>query len=47
MIKQPIEEIGQKAMLALIERLKHTGTELLPDNINLKLTAELVARESI
>ncbi|HWK06819.1 MAG TPA: LacI family DNA-binding transcriptional regulator [Puia sp.] len=46
-IKQPIEEIGQKAMLALIERLRHTGTELPPDNTNLKLAAELVPRESI
>ena len=46
-IKQPIAEIGQKAMLALIERLRHTGTELPPDNTNLKLPAELVPRESI
>ncbi|HTI11448.1 MAG TPA: LacI family DNA-binding transcriptional regulator [Puia sp.] len=46
-IKQPIAEIGQKAMLALIERLRHSGTELPPDNTNLKLAAELVPRESI
>jgi len=46
-IRQPIAEIGQKAMLALIERLKHTGTELQPGPINIKVTAELVPRESI
>lgn len=46
-IRQPIAEIGQKAMLALIEWLKHSGTELLPSMINLKLKAELVPRESI
>ena len=46
-IRQPIAEIGQKAMLALIERLKHTGTELQPTPVNIKLSAELLARESI
>jgi len=46
-IRQPIAEIGQKAMLALMERLKHTGTELQPAPINIKVTAELVPRESI
>jgi LacI family transcriptional regulator len=46
-IRQPITEIGQRAMLTLIERLRHSGTEMPPDNINLKLAAELVPRESI
>ena len=27
-IRQPVEEIGQKAMAALIERLKHSGEEV-------------------
>lgn len=46
-IKQPISEIGQRAMQVLIERLKHAGTELPAEDINIKLTAELVPRESI
>jgi LacI family transcriptional regulator len=46
-IRQPIADIGKKAMQALIERLKHTGTELQPAPINIKLPAELLPRESI
>ncbi|HMH24751.1 MAG TPA: LacI family DNA-binding transcriptional regulator [Puia sp.] len=46
-IRQPIEKIGQQAMSALIDRLKHTGTELMPAPVNIKVPAELVARESI
>jgi LacI family transcriptional regulator len=46
-IRQPIEEIGQKAMLALIERLRHSGTELPLESANIQLAAELVPRESI
>jgi LacI family transcriptional regulator len=46
-IKQPICEIGQQAMAALIERLRHNGTEAPPENTPIKLAAELVPRESI
>lgn len=46
-IRQPIEAIGQKAMLALIERLKHSGEGLPPENAPVRLIADLVARESI
>lgn len=46
-IRQPIQEIGQRAMASLIERLKHTGEESLPGNAPVRLTADLVARESI
>jgi LacI family transcriptional regulator len=46
-IRQPIAEIGQRAMLALIERLHHSGTEGQPEQRNIKLPAELIARESI
>jgi len=46
-IKQPICEIGQQAMAALIERLRHTGTEAPLENTPIKLAAELVPRESI
>jgi LacI family transcriptional regulator len=46
-IRQPIAEIGQRAMLALIERLNHSGPEGHPENRNIKLPAELVPRESI
>jgi LacI family transcriptional regulator len=47
-IRQPIAAIGQQAMSALIERLKHTnGTMPHPENSPVKLSAELVARESI
>ena len=46
-IRQPICEIGQQAMAALIERLRHTGTETLPENAPIKLAGELVPRESI
>jgi LacI family transcriptional regulator len=46
-IRQPIAEIGQRAMLALIERLNHTGSEGPLENRNIKLPAELVPRESI
>ena len=46
-IRQPIEAIGQKAMFTLIERLRHTGEEPYPGHLPLKLTADLVRRESI
>ncbi|MDP4148647.1 MAG: LacI family DNA-binding transcriptional regulator [Bacteroidota bacterium] len=46
-IRQPIAEIGQRAMLALIERLQHAGAESGPGNRNIKVPAELVPRESI
>jgi len=46
-IRQPIEAIGQRAMLALIERLRHSGEETIPENAPVRLTADLVARESI
>ncbi len=46
-IRQPIAEIGQRAMLALIERLNHSSPEGHPENRNIKLPAELVPRESI
>jgi len=46
-IRQPICEIGQQAMAALIERLRHTGAEALPENTPVKLSAELVPRGSI
>jgi len=46
-IRQPIAEIGQRAMHALIERLNHNGTDLQPGTVQLKLAAELVRRESI
>ena len=46
-IRQPIEEIGQKAMFALIERLRHSGTDKTPGNAPVKVAAELIARESI
>jgi LacI family transcriptional regulator len=49
-IRQPIAEIGQKAILALIERLNASpGTETaepIPVT-NIKLSPELIARESI
>ena len=45
-IRQPIREIGEKAMLSLIEMLKNTGPLALPPE-NIKLPAELVQRESI
>jgi hypothetical protein len=34
-------------MLALIERLKHSGEGAAPENIPIRLVADLVARESI
>jgi LacI family transcriptional regulator len=47
-IRQPIEMIGQKAMCALIERLKHPGgSDGLPTADRLQLETELIARESI
>jgi LacI family transcriptional regulator len=46
-IRQPICEIGQQAMAALIERLKHSGTEIALENAPIKLAAELVPRDSI
>jgi LacI family transcriptional regulator len=46
-IRQPICEIGQQAMAALIERLRHTGTEAPLENAPIMLAAELVPRGSI
>jgi LacI family transcriptional regulator len=46
-IRQPIEAIGQEAMIALIARLKHTGSEVYPENKPMKLPAELIPRQSI
>ena len=47
-IRQPIEAIGQQAMCALIERLKHPGgAEGFPIADPLQLETELIARESI
>jgi LacI family transcriptional regulator len=46
-IRQPIEAIGQQAMCALIERLKHSGGESFPESGPVKLIAELIPRESI
>jgi len=46
-IRQPIEAIGQQAMFALIERLKHSGPGVYPENGPVKLIADLVARQSI
>ncbi len=46
-IRQPIEAIGQKAMATLIERLKHTGSEVYPGADPIQLLPELIARESI
>ena len=46
-IRQPIEAIGQRAMLALIERLKHSGEGAAPENAPIRLVADLIARESI
>jgi LacI family transcriptional regulator len=46
-IRQPVEEIGKKAMFALVERLRHSGEESYPNNTPIRLTADLVTRESI
>ena len=46
-IRQPIEAIGQQAMFALIERLKHSGTGAYPENTPVKLIADLIPRQSI
>ena len=47
-IRQPIETIGQQAMCALMERLKHSGdVEGLPVSHRVLLETELIARESI
>jgi LacI family transcriptional regulator len=47
-IRQPIESIGQRAMFALIERLKHSGSgEPFPAGDPLQLETELIPRESI
>jgi LacI family transcriptional regulator len=46
-IHQPIEAIGQQAMCALIERLRHTGSESFPESAPVQLITELIARESI
>ena len=46
-IRQPVEAIGQKAMQTLVERLRHTGEETNHINTPVRLTADLVKRESI
>ena len=46
-IRQPICEIGQQAMLTLIERLKNTEMEGHIGIAPIKLSAELVPRQSI
>lgn len=46
-IHQPIEAIGQQAMCALIERLRHSGSEAFPHMEPVQLMTELIARESI
>jgi LacI family transcriptional regulator len=47
-IRQPVEEIGKRAMSALVERLRHSGEESsFMENSPVLLTADLVARESI
>jgi LacI family transcriptional regulator len=47
-IRQPIEAIGQKAMAALIERLRHPGeTGRQQIDTPVQLAADLVPRESI
>ena len=51
-IRQPIAEIGRRAIQALIEGLNRAGKES-PENaeplpiVNIKLAPELIARESI
>ncbi|HXD77362.1 MAG TPA: LacI family DNA-binding transcriptional regulator [Puia sp.] len=47
-VRQPIQEIGQQAMSALIERLKHPGgADGFAAADPLQLETELIARESI
>ncbi len=46
-IRQPICEIGQQAMAALIQRLAHTVQNPFPENAPVRLSAELVPRDSI
>lgn len=46
-IRQPIAEIGQKAMLVLLERLKQASPESYPESLRITLNSELIARESI
>ena len=46
-IRQPIEAIGQRAVGALMDRLKHTGDEAYPLHAPIRLEADLVKRESI
>jgi LacI family transcriptional regulator len=46
-IRQPIEAIGQKAVSALMERLRHSGEETALPNAPVTLEADLVKRESI
>ncbi|HWB92504.1 MAG TPA: LacI family DNA-binding transcriptional regulator [Puia sp.] len=46
-IRQPIEAIGQKAMFTLVERLRHTGEDVNHSNAPIRLTADLVKRESV
>jgi LacI family transcriptional regulator len=47
-IRQPVEEIGQRAMATLVERLRHPGEQVtLSGNSPIRLPADLVARESI
>jgi len=46
-IRQPVEAIGQKAMQTLVERLRHSGEDANHNNTPIRLTADLVKRESI
>ncbi|MDR3712999.1 MAG: LacI family DNA-binding transcriptional regulator [Puia sp.] len=46
-IRQPVREIGQRAILGLMERLKPANGNGAHEPINIKLPAELVRRESI
>jgi LacI family transcriptional regulator len=46
-IRQPIEAIGQRAVGALMERLKHNGEDVYPANALIRLEADLIKRESI
>ncbi len=46
-IRQPIEAIGQRAVGALMERLKHNGEDAYPAHALIRLEADLIKRESI
>lgn len=46
-IRQPIEAIGQQAVAALMERLRHSVDDTFPLHAPIRLEADLVKRESI